>query len=61
MNVDQGYTLEQAAQDAANEGIQFSCSETARSQEEIRFTTSQMGVSAKFCVDWAVPEIGKGL
>ena len=52
--VDQGYTGEQAASDAAQEGIQLEVVKLPPSQEGICFTSSPMGSGAKFCVDWTL-------
>lgn len=59
--VDQGYTGEQAASDAAAQGIQLEVVKLPQAGKGNANATSPMGSGAKFCLDGAISSISKRL
>lgn len=59
--VDQGYTGEQTASDAAAEGIQLEVVKLPQAKKGKANATSPMDSGAKFCLDGAISSISKRL
>lgn len=59
--VDQGYTGEQAAQDAASEGIQLEVIKLPEAKKGFVLLPRQVGSGAKLCMDWTLSAQSLGL